>query len=57
MNDTERLDRLQQLAEKGFICRESVRGKGIRLYETTREGNKLDIREAIDDFLRVKGYW
>ncbi len=49
--DTERLDWLQSQTRgygKGWICRNSSMGRGMRLHETTFELTTGTVREAID---------
>jgi len=55
--DTKRLDKLQKLSTgygNGWILRESMRNRGMRLLETSRrgslEGPYKDVRRAIDKF-------
>ncbi len=55
-NDTERLDALQELLDKGrytgkCILRISNFGRGFRLHETTRQDAVFYVREAIDNFM------
>lgn len=59
MTDTERLDRLEREKKgygKGWVCRDSHTGRGIRIYESSREWASPTIREAIDNYLLTKGY-
>lgn len=54
MNDTERLDALQKLTTGygfGWILRESVKGRGMRLHETSDPEAERDVRAAIDKYL------
>ncbi|GAH32504.1 unnamed protein product [marine sediment metagenome] len=49
--DTARLDFLQAQTKGyglGWILRVSLRGRGMRLHETSQEGAKPTVREAID---------
>ena len=51
MTDTERLDYLQSLTKKcgyGWILRDSVTGRGMRLHETSACQSWKDVRIAID---------
>tara|TARA_R100000781_G_scaffold115008_1_gene88423 strand:- start:4679 stop:5095 length:417 start_codon:yes stop_codon:yes gene_type:complete len=51
--DSERLDKLESLATgygKGWILRESINGRGMRLHETSQEGAYPTVREAIDNY-------
>jgi len=55
--DKGRLDFLQEQTKgygQGWLLRESVLGRGMRLHETTQEGAKPKVREAIDDAMRNK---
>ena len=52
--DTERLDALQQFTVgygKGWILRNSIKGRGMRLHETSRSDAHPDVRTAIDNYL------
>lgn len=52
--DKERLDELQKLTTGygvGWILRNSTRGRGLRLHETSNVLGEPDIRDAIDNFL------
>ena len=56
ITDKDRLDFLQKLLdEKEYtgkcILRDSLRNRGFRLHETTREGAVSDVRQAIDDYM------
>lgn len=57
-DDTKRLDFLQSLGTgygNGWILRESINGRGIRLHETGQEvGTMPTVREAIDDVRKIK---
>ena len=48
--DKARLDFLQEQTKGyyGWILRESSQGRGMRLHETSQEGAKPTVREAID---------
>ena len=50
ITDTERLDwpQSKSTGRGGWLFRMSSAGRGVRLHETTREGNKPTAREAID---------
>ena len=51
--DTQRFDALQKTSTgygRGWILRESINGRGMRLHETTISEAKPTIREAIDDY-------
>ena len=52
MTDTERLDRLNSMAEDTWVCRMSYTGRGLRIHESKGIGKYYDIRNAIDAFLR-----
>lgn len=57
--DTERLDFLQQLTEKGsytgtVLLRNSTTGRGWRLHETSWPGAVTDVRQAIDNYIDGK---
>ncbi len=55
MTDTERLNKLQELTQgygRGWIVRLSSYGRGIRIHESSRSEAVLDIRKAIDNFIR-----
>ncbi len=59
MNDTERLDFLQELTEKcaytgRVILRESTTGRGWRLHESGINYAVNSVREAIDNFKKHK---
>ena len=46
-----RLDWLQSQTKgygKGWICRDSTSGRGMRLHETSQDGASPDVRSAID---------
>lgn len=52
--DKERLDLLEQCAHgwgNGWVCRESITGRGIRLHETRDKKATKSIRDAIDSYL------
>jgi hypothetical protein len=56
--DAERLDYIEAQAKgygKGWIFRESVQGRGMRLHETGQEGASKTVREAIDKAMDEKG--
>ena len=51
VRDAERLDFVQAQTKgygKGWILRESVRERGMRLHETSRDGAATTVREAVD---------
>ena len=50
VEDKNRLDALQKLGGNYgvWILRESGTNRGLRLYESTKEGNEISIRRAID---------
>lgn len=53
--DTGLLDKLTESAKgygKGWILRESVRGRGMRLHETSQEGASRTPREAIEKYFK-----
>ena len=55
MNDTQRLDFLQQLLDEApytgrAICRMSCTGRGFRLHEDSSPASVASIRQAIDNF-------
>ena len=56
MTDTERLDRLNSMAENKWVCMMTPSGRGLRIYEANGFTNDIskysDIRRAIDAFLR-----
>lgn len=58
--DKERLDALQEMNSKtpfGIICRDSTRGRGWRLHETSMsKASGKNVRDAIDDYLNSKEY-
>ena len=50
--DTELLDWLEQNTQGyglGWICRDSTRGRGLRVHETSDKRAKKTVREAIAD--------
>lgn len=54
-SDTEMLNWLQENMKgygKGWICRNSSHGRGLRVHETEMFGAKLTIREAIADAMK-----
>ncbi|KKM68134.1 hypothetical protein LCGC14_1463990 [marine sediment metagenome] len=54
--DKERLDFLQShLGEYSgkVICRKSQTSRGWRLHETLQPGAVIDVRQAIDNFMRL----
>lgn len=54
MTDTELLDTLQKSSTgygKGWILRESSRGRGMRLHETSSNNAKPNVREAIINYI------
>jgi len=55
--DTELLDAIQSLAKgygDGWVFRESVNGRGMRLHESDIEDATPDVREAIKNYLNQK---
>ncbi len=53
ITDTQRLDKLDRLTKGyrlGWILRESISGRGMRLHESGKEGAVKTVREAIDNF-------
>lgn len=40
---------------RGWICRNSTTGRGMRLHETTSTGAKSTVREAIVDAMKEEG--
>ena len=50
VEDKNRLDALQKLSGNygGWILRESSTNRGLRLHESSKEGNEISIRRAID---------
>ena len=52
MTDTERLDRLNLMAEDAWVCQISYTNKKLRIHESKGIGKYYDIRNAIDAFLR-----
>lgn len=58
--DKQRIDALQGLTKgygKGWILRDSLVERGMRLYETSQEGADPDIRKAIDKYLDELEEW
>lgn len=56
ITDTERLDWLQLQTKgygKGWICRMSTTGRGVRLHETSLDHATSNVRDAIDAAMRV----
>lgn len=53
--DKQRLDFLQKRLNIGkkVICRQSIKGRGWRLHETSRPDGVSCIREAIDKFVEA----
>lgn len=54
MTDKERLDKLDLLTKgygNGWILRESINGRGMRLHESSKDGTSKTVREAIDAFI------
>ena len=50
--DVARLDKLQDMTKgygKGWILRNSTRGRGMRLHETSQDGAQPTVRAAIDE--------
>ncbi len=57
-SDTELLDWLEKNTRgygKGWICRDSTTGRGLRLHETSDYGASPTVRRAIVDAMRRKG--
>lgn len=59
--DTELLDYLQKLNDEKFntgkcILRLSESMRGWRLHETSRPGASRDVRQAIEDFMKVNAW-
>jgi len=55
MEDKELLDALQEMTKgygNGWVLRESYRGRGMRLHESSRSGAKPTVREAIEDYIK-----
>lgn len=55
--DTERLDWLQGQTRghgDGWVCRDSINGRGMRLHETMGAGALSSVRDAIDAAMRRK---
>ena len=55
MTDKKRLDTLQKLTAgygNGWICILSTTKRGMRLHESSRGDATLNIRDAIDNFIR-----
>ena len=52
MNDTERLDFLQDILFGKVICRDSTKGRGFRLHQTRSEKHASfeSVRDAIDAY-------
>jgi hypothetical protein len=54
-SDKEMLDWLGENARgygNGWICRDSSMGRGLRLHETSLDGTKPTVREAIADAMK-----
>lgn len=54
-SDTEMLDWLQKQTKgygRGWICRNSYCGRGMRLHETSHAAAKPSVREAIMDAMK-----
>ena len=57
MDDTQRLNSIENLKKgygKGWICRNSSHGRGLRIHETSDPSAFPTIREAIDAFLKIE---
>lgn len=55
ITDTDRINKLQELTKgygKGWILRESIKGRGMRLHETYRTEASKTVREAIDNYIK-----
>lgn len=56
LTDTEMLDWLEENARgygRGWVCRNSTTGRGLRLHETSRLDARSTVREAIINFIRI----
>jgi hypothetical protein len=57
LSDTQLLDWLQSQTKgygKGWICRDSFTGRGMRLHETNMEEANPSIRQAIRDAIAIE---